>query len=213
MDEQNKSPNLKTHASFIITHIIIAAVLIVIAVFGFNLISPYIDGVAIAVIAGVVLAILIYVVYFFIETKVTEHFDEPDTNFGIVLSFVFKVLVAVIIIVYSIYSGMNSDNTIGYKSGDYSEYSCYDCGKPADGGRYHLLSRPDQYFCYEHYSERKQKSDEYDAKKEADKYKVTCGLCEKKFDKYSLDGKNIIKDKYCVDCEARLIGFDNAWGD
>lgn len=53
-------------------------------------------------------------------------------------------------------------NNVGYKSGDYSELTCYDCDEPADGGmwkggRY----SSDEYYCQKHFEERKERFDEY----------------------------------------------------
>lgn len=212
--QTNQYSNFELHKGFILAHTIIALAFIIVSIVYFNLLSSFIDGIGFGIIMGLIFAGIVFGMYFLVDLGLSNRFSyESETNFGKTIANIFRWLVVIFILAYAIISNTADDDTIGYKYGDYSQYSCEDCGKPADGGRFHLLDRPDQYYCYEHYNEHKKWADEYEAQKEADKYKVACNLCGKKFDKSSLDGENIIKDKYCIDCEADLIGFDREFGD
>lgn len=53
-------------------------------------------------------------------------------------------------------------NNVGYKSGDYSELTCYDCGEPADGGMWKGgRHSSDEHYCKKHFEERKELFDAY----------------------------------------------------
>ena len=42
--------------------------------------------------------------------------------------------------------------SVGYKSGNYSQNACYDCGEPADGGYWKdLEASGNKYYCQEHF--------------------------------------------------------------
>lgn len=106
--------------------------------------------------------------------------------------------ISLILVVASvIFAVVYHNTTTGYIRGDYSEYECEICHKPADGGKHEELG---SYYCEEHF-------DSVKNYKPTDDSTVKCKFCEKEFDKDSLDGWNIEEDNYCIDCEARLIGI------
>ena len=203
MNELGKKSFFQEHKKLIFTHLIISASLSLISILVLGLLAPELDGPTAVIMLGSIFAFSAFILHFSITMGLGLF---RKATYGKILSIGFVTATVVIVLAFAIISGISNDNTIGYKSGDYSQYACEDCGNPADGGRFHLPDTPDRYYCAEHYIEREKSHDDASQK-------VSCKLCGKKFDKNSLDGENIEKDNYCIDCEADLIGFDKVWGD
>ena len=194
MNEQNKSS--KTNKKLVVFHIITSAIFITLAVIivKFLLSLSIIDGIGFGIFFGILFGFISVALYFGVESIVPAFIDiELDTHVGTIISSIFKCFVAIFIVIYTINSPNTVDNTIGYKSGDYSQYSCEDCGKPADGGRWYVSSKPTQYYCNEHYLEHKQWSDEYEEG-------YTCRVCHREFRSGSDNAQSIRRSNMCINC-------------
>lgn len=102
----------------------------------------------------------------------------------------------------------------GYIRGDYSEYKCQDCGKPANGGYIPAVNGYDAvYFCKEHFEENKKRFDE---SKNTDPTKDAFG--NEEFDAF-WDAKCEVEKqlkspstaKFCSSHEAEIIRNGNTW--
>lgn len=95
------------------------------------------------------------------STKDTE--VTPELKLAKILTLSTQIFIVVISIAVSIsfYFIQANKNFVGYKSGDYSEYTCEDCDDAANGGAWLDNDFGNKYYCEYHYNAHKTALDDY----------------------------------------------------
>lgn len=115
-------------------------------------------SIVINLVVGVVLfaafLFLIVALVSFLKKTVLQELKGTKTFFNIL-----HILVAILCLLvsgYMVFQYIDGIN-VGYHSGDYSDYDCYDCNEPADGGLWNGgRFSDDEYYCKKHFEERKE---------------------------------------------------------
>ena len=135
----------------------------------------------------------------------TKKFKVAKFFTGISLVIIFIAgLLALSLMIYTSYK----QNYLGYKSGDYSQYACNDCDKPADGGSWIFYGNEEDYYCKNHFDERK-KAFEEARKNNSNKQDIVV---------YS-EAKDIVKSKlkspstaqFGSISETKITSINNTW--
>ena len=161
--------------------LIVSALFIALSAVFFLLINPNVNN----DILSIIFTILYILISLFlllmgligIKEIIQSRADEDKIAKKCTAAIMIAIFVFDIIIAIGSFALSNYINSVGYRSGDYSEYTCADCDKPADGGKWKgdgQLSE-DVYYCEEHFEKNKKQFEEF----------------QRKYDSYGYDSEEI----------------------
>lgn len=155
----------------VVAQLIVAIIIVGLVALFELLILPNVSGIfgtILTVVFVIILFISVLMLFASLSTSIKYNVPE-ELKKAKKISVCSQILIVVLCVVASV--GMFFLNgylySAGYKTGDYSEYSCYDCGKPADGGYWKGLDKSEnEYYCQEHFEFHKEALER--AKQESD---------------------------------------------
>ena len=140
----------------VMAQLIVALVIVGLVALFELLILPNVSG-TFGTILYVVFAIILFVgaliLWASLSTSIKYKVPE-DLKKAKKISLCFQILIVVLCIAASVGMFFLNDYlySVGYKSGNYSQNPCYDCGEPADGGYWKGLEKSEnEYYCQEHF--------------------------------------------------------------
>lgn len=165
----------------------ISALLIVMVIFAvlsavyFLLVNPNIENDTFSIILSAVYSVITLFLlgagFIGVKETIQTKADEDKTAKKCTVAIMVTIFVLGIGIAIGSFVLSDYMNSVGYRRGDFSEYTCADCDKPADGGKWKgdgQLSE-DVYYCEEHFEENKKQFEEF----------------RRKYDSYGYDSEEI----------------------
>ena len=201
---------------FISALLIFMAIFVVLSAVYFLLINPNIKNdtfsIILTVVYSVITLFLLGVGFVGLKETIQIKVDEDKTAKKCTVAIMVTIIALSIGIAIGSFILSDYINSVGYKRGDYSEYTCADCDKPADGGKWKgdgQLSE-DVYYCEEHFEKNKKQFEEF----------------RRKYDSYGFDTeeiKQIAREtvqnklkapstaKFSPSSETKIKQSDNEW--
>ena len=176
-NNQRSAENIKSQfKANVLAELFIALIVVGIFALIFLVITPHLDG-TLGIIIGAILIIvgIFAVLMLFIGLKSAIKEDVPaELKLAKGISIFFQVFIIILCFASSVSMYFLNDYiySVGYRSGNHSEYTCADCEKPADGGYWKASNKADNiYYCEKHFAFHKQLLEEYrESQSDTDKF-------------------------------------------
>ncbi len=140
----------------VVAQLIVAIIIVGLVALFELLILPNVSGTfgtILTVVFVIILFISVLMLYASLSTSIKDNVPE-ELKKSKKISVCSQILIVMLCVVASVGMFFLNDYiySVGYKTGDYSKYSCYDCGEPADGGYWKGLDKSEnEYYCQEHF--------------------------------------------------------------
>ena len=162
IDPKKVKSTLKTN---IITQLFIAFVTVALACIYFLMAFPNLDGGALIVITIILLLVELIIVFAACggigQTRSLDVPPELKTAKALTVATQTFIVVLSLVISVAFYFVQDYIFFVGYKSGDYSEYTCEDCDDAANGGAWVDKKFGNKYYCQFHYDAHKTALENY----------------------------------------------------